>query len=84
VPNVVRADFDRLKATLTNCARLGPESQNREGHAEFRAHLESRETLLVIGGSEYRSLTVTARNGGPCDQQRLPSRAREQAVGVVR
>jgi hypothetical protein len=30
--HVVRADFDRLKATLTNCVRLGPESRNREAH----------------------------------------------------
>jgi RNA-directed DNA polymerase len=40
--NVVRADFDRLKATLTNCVRYGPESQNREGHASFRLHLMGR------------------------------------------
>ena len=40
--NVIRADFDRLKATLTNCVRLGPEGQNRESHPRFRAHLEGR------------------------------------------
>jgi RNA-directed DNA polymerase len=40
--NVIRADFDRLKATLTNCVRLGPESQNRDAHASFRSHLEGR------------------------------------------
>jgi hypothetical protein len=40
--NVRRRDFDLLKATLTNCARLGPESQNREAHAHFRSHLEGR------------------------------------------
>jgi hypothetical protein len=40
--NVVRTDFDRLKATLTNCVRLGPESQNHEGHSGFRFHLEGR------------------------------------------
>jgi hypothetical protein len=40
--NVVRADFDRLKAILTNCVRHGPESQNREGHAAFRSHLDGR------------------------------------------
>ena len=40
--NVIRADFDRLKATLTNCVRLGPESQNREAHPRFRSHLEGR------------------------------------------
>jgi len=40
--NVPRADFDRLKATLTNCIRLAPESQNREAHSSFRSHLEGR------------------------------------------
>ena len=30
--NVKRPDFDLLKATLTNCVRLGPESQNRDAH----------------------------------------------------
>jgi RNA-directed DNA polymerase len=40
--NVIRADFDRLKATLANCVRLGPEGQNREAHPSFRAHLEGR------------------------------------------
>ncbi len=40
--NVRRSDFDHLKAILTNCIRLGPESQNREAHPRFRAHLEGR------------------------------------------
>jgi RNA-directed DNA polymerase len=40
--NIVRRDFDRLKAVLTNCVRLGPESQNREGRSRFREHLEGR------------------------------------------
>jgi RNA-directed DNA polymerase len=40
--NVVRADFDRLKAILTNCVRHGVESQNREGHPAFRLHLDGR------------------------------------------
>jgi RNA-directed DNA polymerase len=40
--NVMRPDFDRLKATLTNCVRSGPESQNRDAHPGFRAHLEGR------------------------------------------
>ena len=40
--NVVRTDFDRLKATLHNCVRLGPESQNRTSHPRFRANLEGR------------------------------------------
>ncbi|HWG45048.1 MAG TPA: reverse transcriptase family protein [Gemmataceae bacterium] len=41
-PNVRRVEYDRLKAILTNCARHGPHSQNREGHANFRAHLAGR------------------------------------------
>lgn len=40
--NVIRADFDRLKATLTNCVRHGAESQNRAAHPRFRSHLEGR------------------------------------------
>lgn len=40
--NVGRVQFDRLKATLTNCARLGPSSQNRENHENFAAHLLGR------------------------------------------
>ncbi|HEY1123132.1 MAG TPA: reverse transcriptase family protein [Haloferula sp.] len=38
-PNLDRREFDRLKAILTNCARLGPHTQNREGHPDFAAHL---------------------------------------------
>lgn len=45
-PNVVRTDFDRLKATLHNCLRFGPASQNRDAHADFRAHLEGKVTFL--------------------------------------
>jgi hypothetical protein len=41
-PNVRRQDYDRLKATLTNCARHGPQGQNREHHPDFRAHLAGR------------------------------------------
>jgi RNA-directed DNA polymerase len=44
--NVRRRDFDLLKATLTNCARLGPESQNREAHPHFLAHLEGRVAFV--------------------------------------
>jgi len=40
--NVVRADFDKLKAILTNCARRGGASQNREKHPAFRQHLDGR------------------------------------------
>jgi hypothetical protein len=40
-PNIARADFDRLKATLNNCIRQGPQTQNRMAHARFRAHLRA-------------------------------------------
>lgn len=46
--NVIRTDFDRLKATLTNCVRLGAASQNREGHPHFRLHLEGRVRFVEM------------------------------------
>ncbi len=56
--NIARADFDSLKATLTNCARLGPASQNRDSHADFRAHLSGRvawvERLNLRRGEKLR------------------------------
>lgn len=44
--NVRRAEFDLLKAILTNCVRHGPESQNRDGHPRFREHLEGRVAFV--------------------------------------
>lgn len=41
-PNVIRSEFDRLKATLHNCAQHGPASQNRDGVADYSAHLRGR------------------------------------------
>lgn len=41
-PNVARTDFDRLKAILTNCIRLGPSTQNRNGAGDFYQHLRGR------------------------------------------
>jgi hypothetical protein len=46
--NVVRADFDRLKAALTNCVRHGLESQNRDAHPAFRSHLEGRISFVEM------------------------------------
>eukprot|EP00913_Durusdinium_trenchii_P013399 g12580.t1 len=40
--NVSRRDYDRLKAILTNCLRHGPQSQNRDAHDDFAAHLRGR------------------------------------------
>jgi RNA-directed DNA polymerase len=58
--NVVRADFDRLKATLHNCVRNGPLSQNREAHPCFRSHLEGRvgfvETINPEKGRRLRRI----------------------------
>ncbi len=41
-PNIRRDEFDRLKAILHNCVKLGPSAQNRDGHADFAAHLRGR------------------------------------------
>lgn len=41
-PNIARDEFDRLKAILHNCVKLGPTSQNRDNHADFAAHLRGR------------------------------------------
>jgi RNA-directed DNA polymerase len=40
--NLRRSELEKLEATLINCARLGPESQNRHGVPDFRAHLSGR------------------------------------------
>lgn len=47
-PNVIRKDFDRLKAILTNCIRSGPETQNREAHPDFRSHLQGRISFVEM------------------------------------
>lgn len=39
---VPRENYDTLRAILHNCARTGPDEQNRDGHADFRAHLRGR------------------------------------------
>ncbi len=46
-PNVPRAEYDRLKAILTNCIRHGPHSQNRASHPDFRAHLLGRVSHVL-------------------------------------
>jgi retron-type reverse transcriptase len=58
--NIPRPDFDVLKATLTNCIRKGPQTQNRDAHPDFRAHLTGRiafvESLNAAKGRRLRSL----------------------------
>jgi RNA-directed DNA polymerase len=44
--NVPRAVFDELKATLHNCRRRGPASENRTGMRDFRAHLNGKVTWV--------------------------------------
>ena len=46
--NVIRRDYDLLKATLTNCVRNGPASQNRKELADFRAHLLGRISFVQM------------------------------------
>lgn len=41
-PNIVRAEYDQLKAILHNTARHGPHTQNRAGVADLQAHLRGR------------------------------------------
>lgn len=61
--NISRADFDALKALLTNCARQGPASQNRDGIADFRAHLNGRvafvESIHPARGEKLRNIFGT-------------------------
>ncbi|MEZ6055770.1 MAG: reverse transcriptase family protein [Planctomycetaceae bacterium] len=40
--NISRSDYDRLKATLHNCLKHGPASQNHQQHPEFAAQLRGR------------------------------------------
>lgn len=40
--SVPRAELEQLRAILHNCGRHGPATQNRDGHADFCAHLRGR------------------------------------------
>jgi hypothetical protein len=61
--NLARPAYDALKATLTNCARLGPATQNRDAHTDFRAHLDGRitwvERLNLRRGEKLRRIFET-------------------------
>jgi RNA-directed DNA polymerase len=56
----MRSDFDRLKAALNNCVRLGAETQNRTAHPYFRAHLDGQigwvESIHPAKGQRLRAL----------------------------
>lgn len=52
-----RCDLELLEATLTNCIRSGPESQNRAAHPNFRAHLGGRIGFVeMINGTKGQRL----------------------------
>jgi hypothetical protein len=59
-PNVRRSAYDDLKATLTNCVRHGPYTQNRGGHSDFRGHLLGRiaqiQMIHAHRGGKLRAL----------------------------
>ncbi len=40
--NISRQDYDRLKAILHNCMKLGPQTQNRDKLPDFASHLRGR------------------------------------------
>jgi hypothetical protein len=56
--NVPRRERDRLRAILFNVRRFGLESQNREGCADFRRHLEGR-----VAWVNAVNMTATKRVG---------------------
>ncbi|ALG84206.1 reverse transcriptase family protein [Gordonia phthalatica] len=49
-----RADFDALKALLHNAIRHGAQSQNRDGHPDFRAHVYGRIGWVSTGSPARR------------------------------
>ena len=63
--NVGRADCDQLKATLHNCVKRGPASQNLGGHSNFRAHLDGRvvwvENVNPARGAKLRRMFEAIR-----------------------
>lgn len=48
-PGVARPEYDALRALLHNCARTGPDAQNRDGHPAFREHLQGRIAWIATG-----------------------------------
>jgi RNA-directed DNA polymerase len=66
--NVPREDYDALRATLHNCARHGPASQNRDGHPDFRGHLLGKisyvRSVHQARGEQLRKLFTQIDWGG--------------------
>ena len=57
--NVPREDYEQLRAILHNCARNGLESQNRDEHPDFLAHLRGRIAYIAATNRE-RGLKLAA------------------------
>lgn len=59
-PNISRVDYDLLKATLHNCVKYGPSTQNRDSHPEFASHLRGRvahvAALNVVRGAKLLAI----------------------------
>jgi retron-type reverse transcriptase len=59
-PAVPRNEYDALRALLHNCARTGPEAQNRAGHKDFQAHVRGRIEWVTAShpgrGAKLRAL----------------------------
>jgi len=51
-PSAPRREYDALRALLHNCARTGPDAQNRAGHPTFRDHLLGRITWVATGSPD--------------------------------
>ncbi|HEY5312215.1 MAG TPA: reverse transcriptase family protein, partial [Pirellulales bacterium] len=47
-PCIRRGDYDRLKATLHNCVRHGPATQNRRSVRDFKSHLAGRVSYVAM------------------------------------
>ena len=77
--NVVREDFDLLKAILHNCIKHGPARQNRNSHPSFRAHLAGRvgfvESINPAKGKRLRAIfeRISWGNEPVPDEQRQGS-----------
>lgn len=73
--NVGRAEFDALKAVLHNCARFGPDGQNRTGTPDFRRHLDGRvawvEQVNPARGSKLRRHFETIDWADPRNESKI-------------
>jgi hypothetical protein len=62
-PNIRRDEYERLKAILHNCLRHGPETQNRDGQADFKAHLVGRIAYVsMLNAARGRRLRAAFDN----------------------